>query len=59
LSRNKAIIEVHLLGFRSNMYKKEIEIFFVKKLREELRFSSLEKLRKQIERDVKNARKIL
>jgi len=55
----KAVIEVHLFGLHRNIYGREVEVFFVKKLRSERRFSLVENLRKQIERDVRNARKIL
>ena len=55
----KATIEAHLLGLNRNLYGREVEVFFIKKLRDEKKFASADDLRKQIEKDVKNARKAL
>jgi len=55
----KVTIEVHLIRFGNNLYGREIEVFFVKKLRNEKRFVSAEELKRQIEKDVKNAGKVL
>jgi riboflavin kinase / FMN adenylyltransferase len=49
-------VEAHLLDFEGDLYGKELEIVFVEKLREERKFGSLEELRGQIERDVREAR---
>jgi len=51
-------VEVHLLDFRGDLYDQEIEIIFSQKLRDEQKFSSLEKLSEQIHRDIDQARKI-
>jgi riboflavin kinase / FMN adenylyltransferase len=48
-------IEVHLLDFHEELYEKEIELTFVEKLRDERKFASLEALREQIERDIREA----
>ena len=58
-NNRKATIEVHLIRFRNNLYGREIEVFFVKKLRNEKRFVSAEELKRQIEKDVENAGKVL
>lgn len=52
-------IEAHLFEFAEEVYGKEIEIFFIKNIREERRFPDLESLVKQIGRDVKVAQGIL
>ncbi len=46
-------IEVHIfsVGIDKNFYKKEVEIFFVKYLRSEIKFKNLNFLRKQLEKD--------
>ncbi|PIU42153.1 MAG: hypothetical protein COS99_01690 [Candidatus Omnitrophica bacterium CG07_land_8_20_14_0_80_42_15] len=51
-------IEAHIFGFNKNIYGKDLEILFIKKIRGERPFSSHESLVKQIRRDVKIARKI-
>ena len=52
-------IEAHLFDFNEDVYDKEIEIFFIKKVRDERKFPNLEALVKRIGRDVDVARGIL
>lgn len=47
--------EAHLLDFDGDLYDKELEVAFVDKLRDELRFGSIEELRQQIARDILDA----
>ncbi len=49
-------LEVHLLGFVGELYGEEARVRFLKRLREERRFPSLEALKEQIARDVEAAR---
>lgn len=51
-------IEVHLLDFESDLYGKEIEVFFLQKLRNEQAFSSAEELITQIRNDCDEARTV-
>ncbi len=53
------ILEAHLFDFEADIYGEEIEIFFRKHLRPEKKFTGLDELRAQIERDASEARKIL
>ncbi len=53
------VVEVHLLDFDEPIYGRELEAIFVKKLREELRFDSVELLREQIRSDTREARRLL
>lgn len=46
-------IEVHILDFDGNLYDKEIELEFIKKIREEQKFGSVDDLRLQLEADKK------
>lgn len=50
-----AVLEVHFIDYRGELYEKEIEIFFLKFLRHEIRFDSIEALKKQIQLDVDSA----
>jgi riboflavin kinase/FMN adenylyltransferase len=52
-------LEVHLFGFSGDLYGKNLDVRFVKHLRGEERFPSLDALRQQIEKDVCAARQIL
>jgi len=52
-------IEVHIFNFHKKIYGKDLEILFVKKIRNELKFSSKEALIRQIRIDIKKAKNIL
>jgi riboflavin kinase/FMN adenylyltransferase len=52
-------IESHLLDFSDDLYGKEIELSFVKRLRDERKFEQVEDLITQISSDVKQTREIL
>ena len=49
----KLHLEVHFLNFSSDLYGQHISIDFLKKLRGEIKFSSVEKLKEQIVEDIK------
>ena len=55
VSGDQRTIEVHIIGFTGDLYGKEIELRFLKFLRHEQRFSSLEDLRTQIRKDFNQA----
>ena len=48
-------VEAHLIGFEGDLYGKELELEFGRKVRDEQKFPSLEALRTQIARDVEFA----
>ena len=50
-------LEVHLLGFYGELYGEEMRVRFLKRLREEKPFPSLEDLKAQIAKDVEEARR--
>jgi riboflavin kinase/FMN adenylyltransferase len=52
-------IEVHILGFFNDIYGKKIGITFVKKVRNEQKFESIQELKKQLEMDKEVILKIL
>ena len=52
-------IEAHLLGFSGDLYGQELKLEFVDRIRGEKRFSGLEELKNQIDRDVDLIGKIL
>jgi riboflavin kinase/FMN adenylyltransferase len=59
LKGKERTIEVHLLDFNKNVYGKDMEIFFEKRLRSEKKFKNVENLKKQIRADIQKARKEL
>ena len=52
-------VETHILDFDQNIYGKKIKLNFIKRLRDEKKFSNIEALAAQIKRDIEEARKIL
>ena len=44
-------IEVHLFDFDGNLYDQSLEVEFVERLREEVRFASVRELVAQLEKD--------
>ena len=51
-NKSKPQIEVFIIDFDQEIYGKEIEVLFVKKIREEQKFLSVAELKNQIEKDV-------
>ena len=43
--------EVHLINWNGNLYKKEIEIFFIERIRDEKKFNSIQDLSIQLHND--------
>jgi riboflavin kinase/FMN adenylyltransferase len=52
----RSLLEVHLFDFSGEIYGRYVQVSFLKKLREERRFSSFDTLREQILLDVDQAR---
>jgi riboflavin kinase/FMN adenylyltransferase len=52
-------VEAHILDFDENIYGQEIRVNFVKRIRDEIKFSSIEELSDQITKDVLTARALL
>lgn len=52
-------IEVHLLNFNEDIYNKDITLLFKKRIRDEVKFSGLEQLKRQLESDKAEIIKIL
>ncbi len=50
--------ETCIFDFSENLYGEKIEVFLLEYLREEKKFSSIDELKKAIENDIQNARKI-
>jgi riboflavin kinase/FMN adenylyltransferase len=53
------VLEIYLLDFDRDIYGKDVEVRFIRYLRPEQKFDSLEALVRQIERDVRQARELL
>lgn len=53
------LLEVHIFDFEETIYGRRIEVEFVERLRDELRFESIELMTQQMHRDAEQARDIL
>lgn len=59
LKNRPARIEAHIFNFRKKIYGKDLEILFVKRMRNTRRYASKEQLIGQIKKDIKKAKIIL
>ena len=56
VENNKLLsLEVHLMNFDEDIYTQNIRVFFHKRIRDEIKFDSIDKLKHQIEKDKQNA----
>lgn len=49
-------LEVYLLDFEGDLYRKDLKVEFIERLREEKKFTSVGELRQQVMRDIQTAR---
>lgn len=57
--RDRLIVEVHILNFHETIYGKDIEIEFIKRIRNEVEFQSADELVAQIKKDIETAKTLL
>ncbi len=50
---NKTNIEVHIFDFKNNLYGRRIQIEFIRRIRSQKRFGSIQALTRQIKRDIR------
>ena len=55
VNETKALLEVYLLDFDQDIYGRHIQVSFLKKIRDEEKFNSLEELVEKIDNDVEQA----
>jgi riboflavin kinase/FMN adenylyltransferase len=51
-------IEAHLLNFSGDLYGRSVRLEFLERLRDEMRFGSVDELKAQIERDIAAVREM-
>lgn len=54
--KKKLILEVYLLDFDDQVYGQRVQVRFLKKLRDEKKFDSMEQMREKISQDVRIGR---
>ncbi len=52
-------IEVNIFNFDATIYDKELTIYFIERLRDEMKFNNLEELKDQLVKDEEDSRRIL
>jgi riboflavin kinase/FMN adenylyltransferase len=53
------LLEVHLFDYEDNLYGTRLDVLFVARIRAERKFSGIDALREQIEKDSAEAKHIL
>ena len=56
-NQNKMLLEVHIFNFNENLYNKHLTIEFINFIRKEKKFKNINQLKKQINLDLKIAKK--
>ena len=56
-NQKKILLEVHIFNFSGNLYNKYLSVEFIKFIRKEKKFNNVNQLKKQIESDLKIAKK--
>jgi riboflavin kinase/FMN adenylyltransferase len=59
LNGTKRVIEINIFNFDKNIYSEFLNVMCIEKLRDEIKFTGLDKLKEQLLRDKKDAEKIL
>lgn len=54
----KRTVEAHLIDFSGDLYDKEIKVEFLEKIRDDIKFESVEDLKEQIKSDIEKVSKI-
>lgn len=59
ISGTSRVIEAHLFDFDENIYEKNVTVHFIERVRDEVKFSNINELRKQLQKDKEASLKIL
>ena len=54
--KKRLMLEAHIFGLKKNLYDKRIKVMLIKFIRKEKKFKNIIQLKKQIKKDIKNAK---
>ena len=54
--KKKLMLEAHIFGLKKNLYDRSIKVMIIKFIRKEKKFKSIIQLKKQIKKDIRNAK---
>ena len=57
-NQKEILLEVHIFNFSRNLYNKHLTIEFIDFIRKEKKFKNINQLKKQINLDVRKAKKL-
>ena len=55
----RPVLETHIFDFEKDIYGRRITVQFIEKIRDEVKFDSIDLLKSQIKNDIEEAKKIL
>ena len=55
----RPVLETHIFDFEKDIYGRRITVQFIEKIRDEVKFDSIDLLKSQIKKDIEEANKIL
>lgn len=58
-NQSKAILEVNIFDLNKDLYGQSIRVFFIEKIRDEMKFNDIETLREQLAKDRLSALEVL
>lgn len=58
LPKSQLMIEVHLIDFDKDLYGKEVAVFFMERIRDDVKFENIEQLKLQINMDIEVAKEL-
>ena len=53
------VVEAFILGFQGNLYDRQIRLEFIHKLRNEIKYDTVQQLKVQIKKDVEETKSVL
>jgi riboflavin kinase / FMN adenylyltransferase len=56
---NESRLEAHLMDYSGDLYKRNIRVEFIQRLREEKKFNTVQELMDQVQADIKHGREVL